>query len=346
MSELKDFKCPNCGGRLEFDTKSQKLKCPYCDGTFDPEIFDEDDHYVVDGETWDDENVLVYTCKSCGGTIMADRNTAATSCPYCGNPVVMTSNVSGIYKPKRVIPFKFDKKQAKEKYREFLRGKTLLPREFTSEAVIDEIKGIYVPFWIFGGKANARMWFDATRNRYWSDANYNYVETSYYKLFRSGSVNFADVPVDASSKISDELTESVEPFDISAAREFTDNYLAGFLADKYDINVEESRDKANSRIANSTTSLFASTTSMYDTCVPSSSSIMINQGRQEYVMYPMWLLNIKYRGKMYTFAMNGQTGKFVGELPADIGKLNGIRIGVFVGVTLLILLLQYLMYAG
>ena len=203
-----------------------------------------------------------------------------------------------------------------------------------------------MPFWIFGGKANAGMWFDATRNRYWSDANYNYVETSYYKLFRSGSVNFADVPVDASSKISDELTESVEPFDISAAREFTDNYLAGFLADKYDINVEESRDKANSRIANSTTSLFASTTSMYDTCVPSSSSIMINQGRQEYVMYPMWLLNIKYRGKMYTFAMNGQTGKFVGELPADIGKLNGIRIGVFVGVTLLILLLQYLMYAG
>lgn len=344
MSELKEFKCPNCGGRLEFDARTQKLKCPYCEGTFDPEIFDEGDHYTVSSEEWKDDNIVVYTCNSCGGSIMADRDTAAGNCPYCGNPVVMTSNVSGIYKPKKVIPFLLDKKQAKEKYAQFLKGKPLLPNAFKSEAAIEELKGIYVPFWLFGGKANARMWFDATRTRHWTEGDYICTETSYYKLFRSGSVRFADVPVDASGKIDDVLTESIEPFDVSKARDFSENYLAGYFADKYDISAEDSRSKANARIANSTSSLFASTTGMYESCIPSSSSISISEGRQDYVMYPVWLLNMRYQGKTYSFAMNGQTGKFVGELPIDKGKLFRIALSVFFGVTAALSLIQYVLY--
>ena len=344
VSQLKDFKCPNCGGRLEFDPKTQKMKCPYCDGTFDPEIFEEGEDYTVTSDTWEDDDAIVYTCRSCGGQIIADKDTAAGSCPYCGNPVVMTGNVSGIYRPKKVIPFLLDKKQAKERYRQFLKGKPLLPDAFKEESTIDEIKGIYVPFWLFGGKANARMWFDATRTRHWNEGEYMCTETSYYKLFRSGSVRFADVPVDASGKIDDLLTESIEPFDVSEAREFSDNYLAGYYADKYDISAEDSVAKANSRIANSTSSLFSSTTVMYETCVPSSSSITINEGRQDYVMYPVWLLNVKYAGKIYSFAMNGQTGKFVGELPTDKGKLIKIVLSVFFGVSAAMSILQYVLY--
>ena len=108
MSDLKEFKCPNCGGILEFDAKTQKMKCPYCDGTFDPDLFNDEIDFTVDGEQWNDSDLVMYTCNSCGGTIMADKDTAASSCPYCGNPVVMTGNVSGIYKPKKIIPFIFN----------------------------------------------------------------------------------------------------------------------------------------------------------------------------------------------------------------------------------------------
>ena len=344
MSELKEYKCPNCGGRLEFDTQTQKLKCPFCEGVFDPELFDEETDFVVSNEQWNDSDLLMYTCNSCGGTIMADEQTAASSCPYCGNPIVVTGNVSGIYKPKKVIPFAFDKKQAKEKYREFLKGKPLLPPAFRSDAVIDEIKGIYVPYWIFDGKANAGMWFDATRSHSWSDGEYNYHETSYYKVFRSGRVDFSDIPVDATSKIADDLTESIEPFDATQAKDFSSNYLPGYYADKYDVDVEESRKIANSRISNSTASLFSSTTAGYDTCVPSSSRISIVNGRQEYVMYPVWLLNVKYDGKIYPFAMNGQTGKFVGELPTDKGRYLSILLGVFLGGTALLSAIQFILY--
>ncbi len=328
---------------MEFDTKSQRLRCPYCEGTFDPEVFNEGTDYTVNNEEWNDENIVVYSCRSCGGAIMTDRDTAAASCPYCGNPIVMTSNVSGVFKPKKIIPFKLDKKQAKERYRNHLQKKYLLPKEFTSEAVIDEIKGVYVPYWLFDGRANARMWFDATRVRFYSEGDYDCTETSYYKLFRSGSVRFMDVPVDASSKIDDDLTQSIEPYDNSESKDFNSNYLAGYVADKYDVDVEESRDIANGRIGNSTTSLFASTTGGYDTVVPTSSSIAITEGSQEYVMYPVWLLNVKYNGKLYKFAMNGQTGKFVGDLPYDKGKLISTMAGVFILITIIGCLVQFMM---
>ena len=344
MSELKDFKCPNCGGRLEFDTKTQKLKCPFCEGTFDPEVFDEGSDFTITTQSWDDENVLIYSCKSCGGSIMTDKDTVATSCPYCGNPVVLTSNVTGIYKPARVIPFALDKKAAKEKFKQHLKGKKLLPKSFLSDAFIDEIKGIYVPYWLFDGKAQAMMWFDATRTRQYYQGDDICTETSYYKLFRSGSVKFADVPVDASSKIDDKLTESLEPFDLSAAKAYNDNYLAGYLADKYDLTPEETRKRADERINNSTTSLFASTTGMYDTCVPTSGNVNIQDGKQEYVMYPIWLLSAVYMGVHYTFAMNGQTGKFVGDLPYDKGSLIRHLIMVFVIVFVIATLVQYLLF--
>lgn len=343
MSNLKDFKCPNCGGSLQFDSSTQKLKCPHCDGVFDPESFNEDKDFVVENDTWENEDgLLVYTCKSCGGSILTDKQTAATSCPYCGNPVVMISNVRGDYKPSRILPFKLDKKAAKEKYKEHLSHKILLPKEFSSDAIIDEIKGIYIPFWLFGGKANTKIWFDATKVRTYSDSNYNYTETSHYKLYRSGSVSFNDIPVDASSKVQDELSQSIEPYDTNDLKEYKDNYLAGYLADKYDVGVNESKEIANKRIHNSTVELFAQTTAGYSTCVLSNIKMGIDDGKQEYVFLPMWLLNVKYNENIYTFAMNGQTGKFVGDLPLDKKKLVLILLLTFLVTFGLTCLIQYL----
>ena len=344
MEEKINFKCPNCGGALEFNSAVQKLKCPHCDGEFDVDSFNEEKGFTVENEKFDDDELVTYTCDACGGVIMTDKDTVATSCPYCGNPVVLKGRVTGDYKPSRIIPFKLDKKQAQEKYLEHLKGKTLLPDAFRSQAVIDEIKGIYVPYWLFDGTANASIWYDATKVRTWSDPEFNYTETSYFKLFRSGRVSFDDVPVDASSKIDDQISQSIEPFDMNQSENYNNNYLAGYLADKYDVDVEKSREVANSRIVNSTYAMFDSTTAGFTTCVPSNRRMGIANGSQEYVMLPMWLLNVKYQGKNYTFAMNGQTGKFVGDLPYDQGKLVKYMVIVFAVVTALITAAQYMMY--
>jgi len=332
MSTLLDYKCPCCGGAIEFNTTVQKMKCPYCDTEFEMDALKEYDQEIqndsADEMNWDtaagcewqgeDENLVTYVCDSCAGEIICDKTTAATSCPYCGNPVVMMGNISGALKPDFIIPFKYDKNAAKAGYFNHIKGKRLLPKIFKDQNHIDEIKGVYVPVWLFDAGADANIRYKATRVRRWSDSNYNYTETKYYAVLRGGCIAFERVPVDGSEKMDDALMESIEPYNFNEAVDFQTAYMAGFLADKYDVTAEQSIDRANQRIKRSTEDAFRSTVQGYTTVVTENSHIRLNNGKAKYALYPVWLLNTTYQDKKYTFAMNGQTGKFVGDLPCDM----------------------------
>ena len=332
MAALQEYKCPCCGGAIQFDVESQKMKCPYCDTEFDVETLKEYDKQLQKdredemqwetqaGGQWQEgeaENLRAYMCQSCGGEIVADATTAATSCPYCGNPVVVMEQFSGVLRPDYVIPFKLDKNMAKAGLRRHLSGKRLLPKLFKDENHIDEIKGIYVPFWLFDADTDSDIRYRAIRVRSWSDSKYNYTEKSYFSVFRAGNIGFERIPVDGSTKMADDLMESIEPYDFSAAVDFQTAYLAGYLADKYDVNAEQSIERANARVKQSVEESFASTVRGYTTVATESSNIRLSNGKAKYALYPVWLLNTTWNGKRYTFAMNGQTGKFVGDLPVD-----------------------------
>lgn len=343
MAALQEYKCPCCGGAIEFNSTAQKMKCPYCDTEFEMETLASYDDALKNepkeemtwdttaGSEWQDgetEGLRTYTCKSCGGEIVGDETTAATTCPFCDSPVVMTGQLSGSLKPDYVIPFKLDKKAAKEALKRHCSGKRLLPKVFKDENHIDEIKGIYVPFWLFDADADASIRYKATKTRVWSDKNYDYTETRFYSVSREGSIGFERVPVDGSTKMEDELMESIEPFDFSEAVDFQTAYLAGYLADKYDVDSEQSIEHANARIKKSTEDVFASTVKGYSSVIPESTNVRLHNGKAKYALYPVWLLNTSWKGKKYTFAMNGQTGKFVGDLPMDKGAYNRWLFGV------------------
>ena len=328
MAGLQEYKCPCCGGAIAFDSTIQKMKCPYCNTEFEMDALKGYDAELQDEETdsmewetaaggeWGEgetDGLRTYVCKSCGGEIVGDANTAATSCPFCDNPIVMMGQFSGSLKPDLVIPFKLDKKAAKEGLMKHLTGKRLLPKIFKDQNHIDEIKGVYVPFWLFDTDVDAKVRYKATKIRTWSDSDYNYTQTSYYMVHRGGSVGFEYVPVDGSTKMADDLMESIEPFNCGEAVA----YLAGYLADKYDVTAEESIDRANERVKKSTEQAFAETVIGYDTVVAENTSVQFHGGKAKYALYPVWLLNTTWNGNKYTFAMNGQTGKFVGDLPVD-----------------------------
>ena len=150
MSDIVIYKCPCCDGAIEFDSTSQKLKCPFCDTDFDVENIEaynnEIDSVNNDNFNWtsilssdwidtDTDNILEYSCNACGGIIIADSNTAATSCPFCDNPVIIKSKLNGALKPDLIIPFKVDKNAAKEALINHLKGKKLLPKVFYDENV-------------------------------------------------------------------------------------------------------------------------------------------------------------------------------------------------------------------
>ncbi|MDE5575883.1 MAG: hypothetical protein K2J11_00655 [Oscillospiraceae bacterium] len=356
MSALVEYKCPCCGGAIEFNSNSQKMKCPYCDTEFEIEAlkeFTEASQNAGDSLDWDcpdsqwgaseTTGMNVYTCKSCGGQIVTDQTTAASACPYCDNPIVMTGQFEGGLRPDMIIPFKIDKESAKNALSNYLKGKFLLPRSFKDEHRIDEIKGVYVPFWLFDCDADANIRYRATRVRSWTSGNYRYTETSHYLIVRDGSIQFEKVPVDGSQKMPDELSEAIEPYNYGDCVNFNTAYLAGYLADKYDVSAEQSRNRANERIRTSTQQEFRNTVNGYATVVPETVNIKLNSGKIRYALLPVWMLSTTYKGKVYRFAMNGQTGKFVGNLPADYGRLFGLFAGVTAAVTAFAFIVQLFM---
>lgn len=361
MAEIQEYKCPCCGGAITFDITIQKMKCPYCSTEFEMETLAGYDQELKNeqaddmrwetnaGDEWQDgetDGLRSYVCDSCGGEIVGDENTAATSCPFCGNPVVIMKQFSGSLRPDYVIPFQIDKKAAKEALKKHYQGKRLLPKVFKDENHIDEVKGVYVPFWLFHAEANADMRYKATRVRTWSDSRYNYTETSYYAVCRGGTIQFENVPVDGSKKMADDLMESLEPFDFSKAVDFQTAYLSGYLADKYDVDAKQSVGRANERIRKSTEDAIAATVKGYATVTREAGSIRFNNSKVRYALFPVWLLNTTWNGQKYLFAMNGQSGKMVGDLPLDkglyrkwlFGLTGAIAAAVYAGLFLISLL--------
>lgn len=359
MAVLQEYKCPCCGGAIAFDSKIQKMKCPYCDTEFELEALKSYDSVLNEeqpddmnwesaaGGEWqdgEDDNLRSYVCKSCGGEIICDETTAATSCPFCGNPVVVMGKLSGSLKPDYVIPFKLDKKAAIASLEKHYGGKKLLPKVFKNQNHIEEVKGVYVPFWIFDADADASVRYKATRVQHWSDSDYEYTKKSYFSVIRGGSIGFERVPVDGSSKMPDDLMEAIEPFDFSEAVDFQTAYLAGYLADKYDVDAEHSVNRANERIKKSVSQSFYSTVHGYSTVIEESASVALRNSRAKYALYPVWLLNTKWNGKEYTFAMNGQTGKTVGDLPLDKGAFAKWLLGLTGVASVLVFAATYLLW--
>ena len=357
MGGLEQFKCPACGGAIEFDAGTQKMKCPYCDSEFDieaiKEMNSETSSEFVDDITWESagsqwqegetEGMRVYTCESCAGEIIGDENLGSTTCPYCGNKVVMTGQFTGALKPDYVIPFKFDKKQAMKNFESFVNKRKYVPKRFKSDKHIEEIKGVYVPFWLFDGDAEGDMSFNAEKINTWTEGDYEYTETEHFNVTRSGNVSFNNIPVDGSEKLADDLMESIEPFHFDEAVDFETAYLAGYLADKYDVDEAASESRANERIKYSVEEALGNTVVGYSRVSGRSSNITITSGKAKYALYPVWLLSATYKGDAYTFAMNGQTGKFAGDLPVDnkglckfFGMMTLIWTAVIYGGSLLI----------
>ena len=363
MAVLQEYKCPCCGGAIAFDPDLQKLKCPYCDTEFELaslqgydavlQSTDGDDNiqWESDANEWRDdetEGMRVYVCKSCGGEIVGDESMAATSCPFCGNPVVIMGQYRGDLKPDYIIPFKLDKEAAKAGFRKHLEGKKLLPRAFKTEAKLDSIKGVYVPYWLFDSDIDANIRYRATKVATWADSSYLYTKTSFYSVLRSGNISFEMVPVDGSSKIDNDVTESVEPYRYDDLRDFQTAYLAGFLADRYDVQSEDCRPRANERIKKSTERAFAATVEGYSSVTAEQSNITTKNGSMKYVLLPMWLMATTWNGQNYLFAMNGQSGKFVGNLPCDKGAKNKsfflsllIGAGITFGILVLLRILGF-----
>ncbi|MCR5079290.1 MAG: hypothetical protein K6B65_05190 [Bacilli bacterium] len=343
------LKCPCCGGTLEFDNASQDVVCPFCDSHFSPDELKEYSDAMADvpqeDTSWDEsqvqaftteekEGIKIYSCDSCGGEIMVEETTSSTICPYCGNNLLVAKELSGDLKPNRVIPFKNDKETVQATLKKFFKKKILLPSSFSKDSTIEEIKPLYVPFWVFDADVDGVVNFKGEKYERWSDSQYDYKKVKYYSIVRGGHIAFDHIPVDGSKKMEDELMESIEPFDFSEAVEFNAAYLAGFAADRYDVSKDETFTRATQRCREGTEIAFEKDVVGYSNVRVDNSNLKLSNTNALYALYPVWLLNTKWKDKNYRFAVNGQTDKIAGNLP-----ISPVR-------AILIWLLPFLIIAG
>ena len=334
MGNMSDFKCRACGAPLAFDGATGKLCCDFCGSSFDPSEYELQEPAAAESGTQEGqwgaaEGMKAYVCPSCGAELICDNSTAATSCPYCGNNAVMPGQFSGIHKPEFILPFKITKNQAMQALKEHYKGKFLLPKAFKTENQVKKIQGVYVPFWLFDRDAEGSAEYEATKVKSHREGDYVITETQHYQVRRGGNISFRKIPVDASSKMPDDYMDSIEPYDYGELKEFSAAYMPGYLADKYDVERKDASSRADLRCENSRESALKNTISGYDTVNLASKQIHVTPRQAHYAMLPVWLLSTKWRDKIYLFAINGQTGKLVGDLPEDRGKLHSVFWGIF-----------------
>lgn len=356
-SRIIEYKCPCCNAGLSFNGDCQQLTCDYCGNTFDLEsvrAFNESQSQSQEEEvSWEDsehqqwakseqETLRGFQCPSCGGEILCEETTVASFCPYCDHPTILPARVSDSLRPDALLPFQTTKEDAKAAFLRLCKGKALLPKGFTQEQRLERITGVYVPFWLYDCDADFSGSFHATRVRVWSDSQYNYTKTSHYLLKREADAQFSGIPMDGSEKMEDSFMESIEPFDYGKLVDFDTAYLTGFLADKYDVPWEKGDGRIRQRVSAAMDSRIQSSTIGYQAVIPASRQLHVKHSKARYTLLPVWLLNTNYRGKIYTFAMNGQSGKMTGSLPVCPKRTAAWFAGIFAVVTALTYLMQML----
>lgn len=340
MAELnQNYRCKVCGGDLGWDPTAQKWKCKYCDTEFDLKDMEEEGKTELHEETYekgkaaaefghtqatddtgvDPQDLRMYKCRYCGAEVITDKNTAATFCVYCNNPIVLEEQLVNGFEPEYVIPFKNTKKQVMEKYLAFIK-KPFTPNSFMSEEHVEKIKGVYIPFWLYDARVSGEVQAECENIRRTRSGN---IETTHHKVYevkRGGKLEFDHIPVDASSKTDNHMMDSIEPYLFKEIQKFEMPYLAGFMAERYDEDDKTCYPRAKDRAIHTMRTKLTNSIKGYDRTKVKADNLHLEDCQGHYALLPVWLLYSQYQGKNYTFAMNGQTGKMVGDIPIDNAK--------------------------
>lgn len=373
------YKCSSCGADMNFSAKEGNLHCSSCGNIEDIDKMIQEEqgteggssNYSMDDEdkklsdssfeydysdssfedeeiqhnTFTDEGANHYQCNNCGAALITDSQTSATTCSFCGAGIVLGDRLSGDLAPSKVIPFSISQEDAQGAFRKWCKNGRLTPNGFMTEERVTGITGLYVPFWLFDINGKGDVSATCTKVRTYTRGEYIYTETKYYNVYRKVDLDYTKIPADASKKMDDALMDKLEPFPYANLKVFNMPYLSGFIAEKYDFDDATVLPRVKSRVKAYVDTYVSNTMSEYSTVRYNHKNINIRQKNAEYALLPVWMVSYDYQDKNYTFAMNGQTGKVVGQPP--IAKSKVIRWFAMVsGISFIIIKILALITGG
>jgi DNA-directed RNA polymerase subunit RPC12/RpoP len=337
-----EYKCPNCGSGMVFDSETGMLSCHSCGKQ-------ENIEQLVDPLTqsaFAEDEAKEYHCKSCGAVIMTEAETSATVCSFCNSAVVLSDRLKGKLAPKVVIPFAISKEEAMKAFRKWCKNGLLTPAGFMKADRVKGITGIYVPFWLYELGSHIEVQGHATKVRMYTQGDYRYTETQHYEVYRKIRLNYVKVPVDAAEKMNDELMDKLEPFPYDQLKDFKTPYLAGYIAEKYSYDEQQLFPRAKEKISAYIEAYIRNATAGYTTMNFTNKDIDTKLKNADYALLPVWMVHYDYNRLERTFAMNGQTGKVVGKPPISKGKVAAWFAGIAGASFLSLKLVSWMMGGG
>lgn len=284
----------------------------------------------------------LFNCPSCGAQIVTEATTAATYCYYCHNPVVLAGRLTGNFLPEKVLPFAIEKEEAVEKFLAWTKKKWFIPKDFFNKEQIDKMTGVYFPYWVVDAEIDGQMQGMGTTIRIWRIGDIEYTETKQFDVQRKGKISFKELIKNALSKnVQQKMVEAVQPFILDKAVSFKSQYLAGFQAEKRDIEYDAIQQSIQSELKNYSESILRDTASGYTTLTKLRTDISLENEENHYMLLPIWV--VTYRSneqskKVYYYAMNGQTGKVSGILPVSYKRLGLFTFGIFATILAIFLI--------
>ncbi len=331
MSNAMIFKCPCCGGYLEFEASLQKFKCLYCGQVLSEDDLREQseqrqaeaDAVQQEEQSASSDSLRSYHCTMCGAEIVTSATTAATRCYFCHSPVVLHDRLDDEFRPDGVIPFKLDQQAAKKAFKEFLSRKKFVDRAFFSDDQLEMLTGVYYPYWFCDIAGEGEFDGEGTRTSVMTTAQHYITTTKFFRVQRKGRLTFRNMARKALASIEGKLSDGIHPFRLDEIKPYASGYLSGFLAEKRDVDEETVKADMLREAQGYAEGLMQSNHTFGS--LRGNAGFRADKVEVRYYLLPVWVLTWKggKDGAPYYYLMNGQTGQVCGRLPISKAKLWG-----------------------
>lgn len=291
---------------------------------------------ATDDSTDNAEDLRLFACPHCGAEVVTDKDTVATNCVFCGTPLVLKQQMEDGFQPEMLIPFQIDRAQIGDLYEQYIASKPFYPDEYSKANVIEKIRSVYLPFWLYS--MDARGDLRASGEKTWTRTTNKWIITEHdvYAIDLAGGLSFEKVPVVASQRTPRDAMDAMEPFDYSKMVPFNTGYLPGFLAQRYDADADQCLLPARNRAETSFNNAMVSTLTGYENVKILDGHMDLYPKKPQYVLMPSYMLFMDYdHDEDKLIAVNGQTGKIVGNIPIDKHKRNRFFLIRFIGMWLI-----------
>lgn len=353
--------CKECGALLKYAPGTTHLKCEYCNASNEiteaaaPTVLEEIDFDKFLNENLtnvEKQEIVTVKCGNCGAASTLKPNIVSDDCPFCASPLVITGGAANtIIKPKYLLPFKIEQKQATTDFRKWIDSLWFAPNDLKKYAdTTDKLNGMYIPYWTYDSN---------TTTNYSGERGTDYQTTESYTTFEngksvtrtrtvtrtswcyvSGSVgnNFDDILILASNSLPEEYTNALEPWDLQSLTAYNDKFLSGFRTESYQVDVKTGFEKSkiimNEEIRKS---IYRDIGGDHQRI--SSMNTKYNSVTFKHILLPVWLSAYRYNSKVYRFMINGRTGEVQGERPYSAIKIIltvlaviAIGVGIYFGI--------------